>query len=132
VLFRSGRGELVPANGLISVGDAAAFIDPFTGSGILLALESAKIAASVVADNLNLDFERLSAAYKKRYAEVFDKRLRVCSMLRHAAFVPFWAEATIAVLGMSVRLRRRIARATRFESEPPAVATRGDSRTLNS
>jgi len=119
---RFGRGELVPANGLISVGDAAAFIDPFTGSGILLALESAKIAASVVEENLNKDFDRLSAAYKKRYAEVFDKRLRVCSMLRHAAFVPFWAEATIAFLGMSVGLRRRIARATRFESEPPAVA----------
>ena len=40
-IARFGRSELVPAAGLLTVGDAASFIDPFTGSGMLLALESA-------------------------------------------------------------------------------------------
>ena len=34
-----GRHLPVPATGLIAVGDAAAFIDPFTGSGMLMALK---------------------------------------------------------------------------------------------
>lgn len=34
--FHQGRTG-APANGMITVGDAAAFIDPFTGSGMLLA-----------------------------------------------------------------------------------------------
>ena len=109
---RFGRGELVPAEGLFTVGDAAAFIDPFTGSGILLALESSKIAADAIMNNADLD--RLAAEYRRNYAATFDARLRVCSMLRYAAFVPFLADATISVLSLSGGLRRRVARATRF------------------
>src|SRR5205823_6293439 len=36
VLESFGRTKLVPAVGLLTVGDAAAFIDPFTGSGMLM------------------------------------------------------------------------------------------------
>ena len=113
---RFGRGELVPADGMITIGDAAAFVDPFTGSGILLALEGAKVASAAIIDSFNksLNFSGLAEAYKKNYASAFDTRLRVCSMLRHAAFVPFLAEATISILSLSERMRRRIARATRF------------------
>lgn len=104
-----GRGSLVPAEGLLTIGDAAAFIDPFTGSGMLLALESAKIAANAIAKNPN----DLADEYQKQYGETFDARLRVCSLLRHAAFVPFLAEATITALSFSESLRRRLAKATR-------------------
>src|SRR5262249_38727584 len=41
-------GRMEPAPGVISIGDAGAFIDPFTGSGILLALTSGEIAAEVI------------------------------------------------------------------------------------
>ncbi|HEX6622826.1 MAG TPA: FAD-dependent monooxygenase, partial [Pyrinomonadaceae bacterium] len=44
-----GRYKPVPAEGLITVGDAASFIDPFTGSGMLMALESGELAAQVIA-----------------------------------------------------------------------------------
>ncbi len=117
---RFGRGELVPADGLLTVGDSAAFIDPFTGSGILLALESAKIAAKTIANNFTetIDFQALAEEYRQNYAAAFNSRLRVCSMLRQAAFVPFLADATISVLSLSEGLRRRIARATRFTAKP--------------
>lgn len=112
---RFGRGELVPANGLLAVGDSAAFIDPFTGSGILLALESAKILSRMIIEHRE-DFAKIASAYRQSYAASFDRRLRVCSMLRHAAFVPFLAEATISLLGISVGLRRLVARSTRFNA----------------
>lgn len=116
---RFGRGSLVPAEGLLTIGDASAFIDPFTGSGILLALESSKIAADAIASHLtrSSDFHALADEYRRKYASAFDSRLRVCSMLRHAAFVPFLAETTISVLSRSLRLRRRIARSTRVKRE---------------
>ena len=115
---RFGRGSLVPCEGLLTIGDAAAFIDPFTGSGILLALESAKIAASAITKNFNgnTDFQTLARDYRTGYAAAFDLRLRVCSILRHASVAPFLAEATISLLSLSDSLRRRIARATRFSA----------------
>lgn len=113
---RFGRGELVPCDGLLTVGDAAAFIDPFTGSGILLALESAKIAAESIVSNIKQisDFRTIAAEYRSSYAAKFDRRLRICSMLRHAAFVPFLAEAVISLFDASPGLRRQVANATRF------------------
>jgi flavin-dependent dehydrogenase len=114
---RFGRGELVPAPGLLTVGDAAAFIDPFTGSGILLALESAKIASSVITESFaaGLDLAEMAEAYRQKYASAFDRRLRVCAMLRYAAFVPLLADITVSALSLSTGLRRRLAHATRFD-----------------
>ena len=113
-----GRAELAPADGLLTIGDAAAFIDPFTGSGILLALESAKIAARVITNEflknkMERSFSELARDYRSQYAAAFDRRLRVCSLLRYAAFVPFFAETVIKGLALSERLTRRLARATR-------------------
>lgn len=109
-----GRSTLVPADGLITVGDAAAFIDPFTGSGMLMALESGRIASDAILASTG--FSELVVKYQRSYAAAFDRRLRVCSLLRHAAFVPFLAESTISLLSLSTSLRRRLARATRFNA----------------
>ena len=110
-----GRASLSPAEGLLTIGDAAAFIDPFTGSGILLALESAKIAAEVIGSGLTSEhsFANISAEYKRRYSHAFDRRLRISSLVRHAAFVPFLAETVIKALSLSDSLTHRLAKATR-------------------
>lgn len=113
-----GRADLAPAEGLLTIGDAAAFIDPFTGSGILLALESAKIAAEVIYSEFAKpedvrSFAAISTEYQRRYTTAFDRRLLVCSLLRRAAFVPFLAEAMIKTMSLSNRLTRRLAQATR-------------------
>ena len=42
-----GRKNLPPTTNLLTIGDASAFIDPFTGSGMLMALESAEILAEI-------------------------------------------------------------------------------------
>jgi flavin-dependent dehydrogenase len=115
-----GRRELVPCEGLLTVGDAASFIDPFTGSGMLMALESGELAAACIARALpdlrraGGQFAPLATDYRARYREKFAARLRVCSWLRRAAFAPQLAtEAGIAALGASERMRRLLARATR-------------------
>lgn len=112
---RFGRGELVPANGLITVGDAAAFIDPFTGSGILLALESAKIAAEAITTGGQkvADLRAIADSYQQNYAAAFNSRLRLCSWLRYAAFAPKLAESTLSLLSFSSVVRKQLARATR-------------------
>lgn len=113
-----GRRSLVPSDGLLTVGDAASFIDPFTGSGILMALESGELAAVSLAQHLpelrqNGSFQVLADHYRALYDERFARRLRVSAGLRRTAFIPRFAEAMIFAVGASDRIRRRLARATR-------------------
>jgi menaquinone-9 beta-reductase len=113
-----GRHAVTPAPGLLLIGDAASFIDPFTGSGMLMALESGELAARVIGDCLRPDSSDdsvtgLAARYQTAYRTRFDSRLRICSLIRRAAFVPGLAQIAIGVFGMSERLRRRVSRATR-------------------
>jgi menaquinone-9 beta-reductase len=123
-----GRRRLVPAEGLLTIGDAAAFIDPFSGSGMLIALESGELAAQAIINQLerlreNASFAPLARQYRMEYGKKFDSRLRICSLLRRAAFVPSLAEAAILFFGTSTRLRRRVARTTRSSQgleTPPA------------
>lgn len=113
-----GKRKLVPAPGLLAVGDAASFIDPFTGSGMLMALESGRLAAETVLQNLPSirkggEFQSLATDYRAEYRRRFASRLRVSSLLRRAAFIPRLDEAAIFLFGKSTHLRRRLARATR-------------------
>ena len=122
-----GRRTLAPAAGLLTVGDAAAFIDPFTGSGMLMALESGQVAAETVARNLGAlrqsrGFESLVSDYRAEYRRRFDSRLRVSGLLRRAAFVPHLADAAILLFGTSSSLRRKLARATRNSNSRDARA----------
>ena len=110
---RFGRGSLTPSTGLVTVGDAAAFIDPFTGSGILLALQSSKILFDVIERYWHGGVDQVSREYLISYSSAFDSRLRWASMLRYASFSPFIAEIVVAGLGMSTPLRKSITRMTR-------------------
>jgi flavin-dependent dehydrogenase len=110
-----GRQPVTPAPGLISIGDAASFIDPFTGSGMLMALESGELAAGVIGDHLSAEagLVDLEKRYRAAYRARFHSRLRVCSLIRRAAFVPGLAQMAIRIFGASDSLRRRVSRATR-------------------
>jgi menaquinone-9 beta-reductase len=113
-----GRKTLSPANGLFTIGDAASFIDPFTGSGMLMALESGQVVAETIVRRLGFlgdteIVELLAKEFEREYTKRFDSRLRTSGLLRRAAFVPYLAEAAILFFGGSTRLRRKLARATR-------------------
>lgn len=111
-----GRKRSVETENLISVGDAQAFIDPFTGSGMLMALESAELAA-----NLLVNGGPETAVFRDRYGEdhrkTFGRRLWSSSILRLAAFNPRYAAFAIFAAGLSARVRELAARATRRGSQ---------------
>jgi flavin-dependent dehydrogenase len=106
-----GRKDLNPTGNLFAVGDAGAFIDPFTGSGMLMALESAEILAQAISQCSTA--KQIAERYKREHARKFQKRLFICSILRRAAFTPLFAELFISVLNSGVFPRKILARATR-------------------
>lgn len=107
-----GVKTLHPAANLFAVGDAAAFIDPFTGSGMLMALESAEILAASIRRN-SCAFEQIATEYRALHRAKFQKRLRVCALLRRAAFVPSLAAIAVSALSLSRAAQMYLARATR-------------------
>lgn len=109
-----GRQSPAPAKGLLAIGDAAAFIDPFTGSGMLMALESGELAAEVILRHHHrLETPSLATDYTTAYNLKFRSRLRLCGLLRWAAFRPRLTEWGVTIFGASERFRNRVARATR-------------------
>jgi len=119
-----GRQRPSPAKGLLAIGDSAAFIDPFTGSGMLMAFESGELASDVIINHQNnLTSDALGHEYTATYARKFDSRLRICGLLRRAAFKPRLAGLGIALFGVSEQLRSKIARATRHGSILDEVST---------
>ena len=125
-----GKRALAPARGLLTVGDAAAFIDPFTGSGMLMALESGQVVAETVVRHLPMLragdlFQSMTNRYRTEYATRFNSRLRISGLLRRAAFVPGLAEAAILLCGTSSLLPRKLARATRHSTNRETRASTG-------
>ena len=58
----------VPCGGLILVGDATGFIDPFTGEGIYLSLRSSQLAGEVI----HAGFK--SSKFSRNFLSVYDQR----------------------------------------------------------
>ncbi|MDI1241064.1 MAG: FAD-dependent monooxygenase [bacterium] len=110
-IVRYGSMDPAPSPGIIAIGDAAAFIDPFTGSGISMALESSRIACKAIMESEDLD--AIANAYRISHAAAFGKRLRTCRALRFLSNSPKIADAMITGFGTSEPLRRFFARLTR-------------------
>jgi menaquinone-9 beta-reductase len=75
---------------LAFVGDAAAFIDPFVGDGISIALRSGKLAAECLGRFLMRDcsLEQALIAYHEEYDQRFAPLLSVASRVRRALSLP--------------------------------------------
>jgi len=122
-----GLQDPTPKPGLIAIGDSASFIDPFTGSGMLMALESGELAAKLIVNGGNSVFSTVRASgrtllkqltdlannYALEYQRTFGPRLRTCRWLRRTAYNPWLADLIILLCGVSERFRNRVARATR-------------------
>jgi flavin-dependent dehydrogenase len=107
-----GVKNLNPAKNLFTVGDAAAFIDPFTGSGMLMAFESAEILAKTIVEN-RFSPALVAENYNLNFQQKFQKRLRICALMRRAAFMPNLAKTIISALSLSRSAREFLARSTR-------------------
>jgi flavin-dependent dehydrogenase len=87
-------------DGILFIGDAAGFFDPFTGQGIYLALHSAGLAAAVAHGALaSGDF---SARYLRRYVrahqQAFHDKYRLSALIQLGLRVPWLANHVIGRL----------------------------------
>jgi flavin-dependent dehydrogenase len=118
-------GRRGPIPGLISIGDAGAFIDPFTGSGILLALRSGELAAEVIRQAFS-EGVRDAGAIAKRYDQLhrarFAWRFRACAFLRAVAFNSRARNALVSMLSRHRSLVKLMALSAKQETADPRYA----------
>jgi flavin-dependent dehydrogenase len=108
-------------NGVLAVGDASGMIDPFTGTGIQIALRTGELAAQAIIDAMSEGnatqraslFARTLTHYSEAYAREFGNRMRVAGWLRRIALSPAIAGPAASLLALSPSLTRRVLRATR-------------------
>jgi flavin-dependent dehydrogenase len=113
-----GKKELIPAANLISIGDAAAFIDPFTGSGMLMALESSELLFGCISQTGSSSAET-AQKYRAAYQQKFWRRLIICRVMRYASFSPKAAAALIFILSLNKSFRHFLTRNTRTQDTHP-------------
>lgn len=112
-----GRRQTMP--GVLTIGDAAAFIDPFTGSGMLLAFSSGELAANVINESFEYSGSGKCEAgvVIKRYEELhrarFGWRLKVCALLRSLTFNPATRNALVTIFSRHQKLMKLAALSTR-------------------
>jgi flavin-dependent dehydrogenase len=94
------RARSAVEEGIFMIGDASGVIDPLTGNGMAMAMQSAVVAASSIADALNGDRNRAENGYRNRHAEMFGPRI---AWSRRAAF--FLSRP--ALLDTALRIRPR-------------------------
>lgn len=102
------------ADGALLVGDAALFLDPFTGQGIYLALAGAALAAPVAADALargRVD-RRSLAPYDEARSAAFAAKRRVSRAIQAALARPPVARRVARALGADPRLAATLAAVT--------------------
>jgi flavin-dependent dehydrogenase len=103
-------------NGIITAGDSSGMIDPFTGTGIQMALRTGELAAEAIvsAGSNGGDLaSRAITAYRAGYEREFGKRLKVAGLLRRAVFSPSLLNALSSILAHAPWLSHRLLRATR-------------------
>jgi menaquinone-9 beta-reductase len=82
------RVRRVAGPGYLLVGDAAGFLDPFTGEGVYRALRGAELAVPAIERALHRTAHDPSAAYRRsRHVEFGDKE-RVCQLVQLFLAVP--------------------------------------------
>lgn len=90
----------VPCGGLLMVGDAMGFIDPFTGEGIYLSLRSSEIAAEVADEAFRKsDWSRDALkVYEIRRKKEFDKKFLLSRILQKLIYNRFFCDRVVGVL----------------------------------
>jgi len=87
-------------DGILFIGDAAGFFDPFTGQGIYLALHSAALAAAVAHRALGSDdlSARQLRSYILAHRQAFRDKYRLSALIQLGLRVPWLANHVIGRL----------------------------------
>jgi flavin-dependent dehydrogenase len=96
--------------GLYLIGDAAGFVDPFTGQGVFLALRTASLASKAILAELRGE-RNAYAAYARAHARLIRARKRIARLAGLLVQHPVLARLAAAALTRSAPLRRRLMQA---------------------
>jgi flavin-dependent dehydrogenase len=107
------RATVLVSRGTLLVGDAAGFLDPFTGEGIHAALRSAELAAHRVVSGWTTDGPRQEAlaAYAQDWIREFAPKFRLATHLQRALRRPGVADGLVALLSRRPGLATTLMRA---------------------
>jgi menaquinone-9 beta-reductase len=110
--FRTPQAE---DRGMLLAGDAAAFIDPFAGDGISLALHSGKLAADSLAGvwRGTLSLEEARRRYCFQYHRRFTRAFRNAARLRKLQASPSWVRSGLLGLLQRPPIAGYVVRGTR-------------------
>lgn len=94
------RAPLTEDRGVMLAGDAAAFIDPFAGDGISLALQSGRLAADSLAGmwQQSLPLDEAHLRYRTEYHRRFVPAFRNAARLRAFLSFPPWIKSGVLAL----------------------------------
>jgi flavin-dependent dehydrogenase len=90
------RGE---CEGTLLAGDAAGFLDPFTGDGISMALHSGRLAASEIAKAwscVGVDTSKVAESYQRRLGRSVRRSYVVAGLLRALVSAPASLQSSMA------------------------------------
>jgi flavin-dependent dehydrogenase len=113
--------------GLLLVGDAAGYFDPFTGEGIYQALRSAELAADVIALALSADDVTRSALepYAARFRQAFKGKRTVEAIVQSSVQVPMMMDRIAHTLARRTAMADTIVAVTGDFLPPSAVLNPG-------
>ncbi|MBV9866936.1 MAG: FAD-dependent monooxygenase [Abitibacteriaceae bacterium] len=109
-------GQVRPTTGgILRCGDAAGFIDPLTGDGMVMAARSGELAAAVVGAQLSGDVRPIDMAplYAAAWQREFSRRLHWAALLRPLLMSPVLTTPAIALLSRMPSLAQRTVANTR-------------------
>jgi flavin-dependent dehydrogenase len=123
-LLTRTRPQLGLAKMLI-IGDAAGYVEPFTGEGMTWALAGAQRAAALTAQVLQrtLSGEAAATAWRTWHAHHIGARQRTCRTVRALVHTPGLAQILIRSAGIFAPLKSIVASQVHGISEPYAART---------
>jgi menaquinone-9 beta-reductase len=118
-MARRCTGTVAP--GALLIGDAAEFVDPFTGEGLYIAMRSAELAAPVIAEALaarRVDRRMLDRFHEARTRE-FSEKYRMCWLIQKHLYTPWLANYIVRRMAANPALADTLAAVT-GDYVPPA------------
>lgn len=112
--------------GLLVLGDAAGFVEPFTGEGMAWALAGAETAAGMV--NAGLSAETLAEAWQRWCIHHLRARQRSCAAVRLALRSPRLVSSLLALMSAVPSARRSVAAFSRWTERPYATPSAAAAR----
>ncbi|NNF14877.1 MAG: NAD(P)/FAD-dependent oxidoreductase [Gemmatimonadetes bacterium] len=114
------RRSIRTAEGAVfRVGDAAGYVEPFTGEGMGWALAGGVALAPFVRQAVAGPSDRAAAGWTQAYRRIVERRQRMCRLLAHGLRRPAVVRAVVGALGVAPVLARPLMDATGRDSRVP-------------